>query len=173
MPVKVLWTNPVTKQYFILFILLLLLFIAAIHYPSDSSSHGVHWYVGKWVVKCRGMFQARHFHSLWREILSHWKWEKGKDKTQACFMSGCNDSRKKNICFHTDCLSLTRSITKCNKWLSKAWSDPHQSGWVWFHAYQMFYGSEWAVSEQILNCSYLNSHTSALMTMVCMQHLHC
>lgn len=54
--VKVVWTKLVPGQYFILFILLLLLFIAAIHYPCDSQNPGVHWYVGKRVVKCRGMF---------------------------------------------------------------------------------------------------------------------
>lgn len=62
--VKVVWMKLVPKQYFTLSILLLQLFIAAIHYLRDSLSHGVHWYAGKVAVKCRGMFQARRFHSL-------------------------------------------------------------------------------------------------------------
>lgn len=62
--VKVVWMKPVPKQYFILSVLLLPLFIAAIHYLGDSPSCGVHWYAGERGCKVWGSVPTRTFPSV-------------------------------------------------------------------------------------------------------------
>lgn len=60
-PVKVVWTNPVTKQYIILFILLPLHLIAAIHYPCDSPHHGCTLICGEMCCKVWGDVPSQTF----------------------------------------------------------------------------------------------------------------